>query len=182
MIQYKEIVTKAVIGKGKKTFRNSYDVTIEDKVDTVLGCWVINHNLTGKNDGGSVLIDGSFDVNIWYSYENNTRTNVATKRINYAEKVNIRLREESTLTDNSEIIIRSLKNPNCVDVSINDNVIKYIIEKELGIEIIGDTKVKIAIEADEDDYDVIEDENISEEIIKEIDDEVNENYLNSIES
>ena len=182
MIQYKEIVTKAVIGKGKKTFRNSYDITIEDKVDTVLGCWVINHNLTGKNDGGSVLIKGNFDVNIWYSYDNNTRTNVATKRVNYEEKVNVKLKEESTLTDNSEIIIKSLKNPNCVDVSVNDNVIKYIIEKELGIEIIGDTKVKIAIESDEDEYDIIEDETASEDVMNNIDEEVNEDYLNKKES
>ncbi len=179
MIQYKEIVTKAVIGKGKKTFRNSYDMSIEDKVNTVLGCWVINHNLNGRNDKGSVLIKGSFDVNIWYSYDDNTRTNVATKRVTYEEKVNVRLKEESTLTDNSEIIIRSLKNPSCVDVSVDDNVIKYIIEKELGIEVIGDTKVKIAIESEEDDYEIIEDNQVNEKIMKEIDEEVKEDYLNS---
>lgn len=42
---YKEIVTKAVIGKGKKTFRNTYELRTTDKIDTVLGCWVINHLL-----------------------------------------------------------------------------------------------------------------------------------------
>lgn len=45
MPSYKEIVTKAVIGKGKKTFKNKYNMLIEDDVDTVLGCWVINHLL-----------------------------------------------------------------------------------------------------------------------------------------
>jgi spore coat protein E len=182
MIQYKEIVTKAVIGKGKKTFKNIYELAIEDNVDTVLGCWVINHNLNGFNDGGSVLIRGSFDVNIWYSYDNNTRTNVATKRVTYEEKVNVRLKEESTLTDNSEIIIRSLKNPSCVDVGVKDNVINYTIEKELGIEIIGDTKVKIAIESDEDDYDIIEDEMTEEDVMQQIDKEVKEDFLDKNES
>ncbi len=181
-MQYKEIVTKAVIGKGKKTFRNNYELSIEDKVDTVLGCWVINHNLSGRNEGGNVLIKGNFDVNIWYSYDDNTRTNVATKRINYEEKANVRLKEESTLTDSSEIIIRSLKNPNCVDVTVKDNVIHYVIEKELGIEIIGDTKVKIAIEDEEDDYDIIEEDENIEETLNQIDKEVKEDYLDEIDT
>ena len=42
---YKEIVTKAVVGKGKKTSRNDYSVQTEHVPDTVLGCWVINHHL-----------------------------------------------------------------------------------------------------------------------------------------
>lgn len=42
---YKEIVTKAVIGKGKKYFKNNYTITTETTPTTVLGCWVINHHL-----------------------------------------------------------------------------------------------------------------------------------------
>lgn len=45
MYNYKEIVTKAIIGKGKKTFKNDYEINTNEKVDTVLGCWVINHHL-----------------------------------------------------------------------------------------------------------------------------------------
>lgn len=43
--KFKEIVTKAIVGKGKKTFRNNYEIALEDEVDTVLGCWIINHLL-----------------------------------------------------------------------------------------------------------------------------------------
>ena len=42
---YKEIVTKAVIGKGKKYFKNSYNLLAEHNANTILGCWVINHLL-----------------------------------------------------------------------------------------------------------------------------------------
>lgn len=45
MATYKEIVTKAVIGKGKKYFKNSYSLKPADKPSNVLGCWVINHLL-----------------------------------------------------------------------------------------------------------------------------------------
>ena len=43
---YKEIVTKAVIGKGKKYFKNNYVIKPKEKPTTVLGCWVINHLIT----------------------------------------------------------------------------------------------------------------------------------------
>lgn len=42
---YKEIVTKAVIGKGKKVYSDKYTITPEINPTTVLGCWVINHLL-----------------------------------------------------------------------------------------------------------------------------------------
>jgi spore coat protein E len=171
---YKEIVTKAIIGKGKKTFKNDYEVTIERNADTVLGCWVINHNIKGEKDGDYIKINGSYDINIWYSYENNTKTDVISKKMFYEERVRVRVKEDASIDNDSEIIIRSLKNPSCVDVSNEGNVIKYTISKELGIEIVGDQKIRIPISNNEDEYDVIIDD---EDISKEIDNEVNENYL-----
>lgn len=46
MASYKEIVTKAVIGKGKKYYKNNYSITVDQEPTTVLGCWVINHLIT----------------------------------------------------------------------------------------------------------------------------------------
>ena len=46
MASYREIVTKTVIGKGKKTFSNHYNLTPEQTPTTILGCWVINHLIT----------------------------------------------------------------------------------------------------------------------------------------
>ncbi|MBE6139988.1 MAG: outer spore coat protein CotE [Firmicutes bacterium] len=43
---FKEIVTKAVIGKAKKTSRNDFLMETEQKPNTILGCWVINHLIT----------------------------------------------------------------------------------------------------------------------------------------
>jgi spore coat protein E len=45
MANYKEIVTKAVVGKGKKSSKNEYQVQTEENPNTILGCWVINHQL-----------------------------------------------------------------------------------------------------------------------------------------
>lgn len=171
---YKEIVTKTIIGKGKKTFKNNYEVETDKNVDTVLGCWVINHNIKGEKDGEYIKINGSYDINIWYSYDNNTKTDVISKKTFYEEKVRVRVRDNNTLEDDDEIIIRSLKNPTCVEVSNKDNIINYTISKELGIEIVGDQKIRIPVSGNEDEYDIIIDE---EEVNNEIDKFVNEDYL-----
>ena len=171
---YKEIVTKAIIGKGKKLFKNDYEVVVDRDIDTVLGCWVINHNLKGVKDGEYIKILGNYDINIWYSYDGNTKTDVVSNKMFYEERVRVRVKENSEINDNTEIIIRSLKNPSCIDVSNNDKTIKYTISKELGIELLGDTKIKIPVSNNEDDYEVIIDE---ESISDEIDKTVNENYL-----
>lgn len=46
MASYKEIVTKAVVGKAKKNSISKFSVQPEEKPDTILGCWVINHLIT----------------------------------------------------------------------------------------------------------------------------------------
>lgn len=176
MASYKEIVTKAVVGKAKKNSISKFSVEPEEKPDTILGCWVINHSFEGKNNNGVVGINGAFDVNVWYSYNNDTKTAVTTKRFNYNDKMNIRLKDGARLNDASEIIVRSLNQPTVTDVKINNNIVDLSIEKELGVEVVGNTMIKVSVEEDPDDYELIEDVDDSE-----VDNEVesiNEDYLN----
>ncbi len=168
MAIYKEIVTKAIIGKGKKDFKDSYSVSLDTKASTVLGCWVINHNFKGYPSDGKIVIDGSFDVNIWYSYDNDTKTNVVNKKINYNDITVVKTKE---ITDETEVIVRSLKQPTVSKVDAKDNTIEFVIEKELGIEIIGEEKAKILVEEDEEPWEVIGD------VDEQIDKEVNEDYI-----
>jgi spore coat protein E len=173
---YREIVTKAVLGKGKKYFKNVYTLKTEALPSTVLGCWVINHKFRGYKTGEKIMVDGSFDVNIWYSFDSDSKTAVVSKRIDYSETVTVKTKEETDLSNDVEIIVRTLKQPNCTRVEIKNDEIEYEIEKELGIELVGDTKVKIAVETEEEPWDVIEDE-VTDEVDKEIDNSVNEKFI-----
>lgn len=175
MANTREIVTKAVIGKGKKTFTTTNRTKPEEIPTTILGCWVINHNFTGIKTGDKITIQGSYDVNIWYSYDNDTKTNVLKEQNTYNEVVNVRPRENSDTTEGSEdIIVRSLKQPSCTKVDIENNEIVYTIEKELGIELVGDVKVKIETNDEEDPWDEIVDE---KELEKKIEEEVKEDFI-----
>jgi len=176
MASYKEIVTKAIIGKGKKYFKNNYTVETTDKPTTVLGCWVINHKFKGYKTKEKIGVDGSYDINIWYSYDNDSKTTVVSKKIDYNDLFNVKVKNNADLTSDTDIIVRTLKQPTCSKVEINEEGnINFDIEKELGVEIVGETKMKISIEDDEEPWDIIDDD--IDETIEEIDKQVNEKYI-----
>ncbi len=148
---YKEIVTKAVMGKGKKNYKNKYQIEVEKTPSTILGCWIINHNFRAKEEQNKIKIDGSFDVNIWYAYDNDTKTTVITKTIDYIEEETLEVKDNNII--NKDVIVRSLKQPTCISAKEDGNVINLEIEKELGIEIVGDTKIRISSVEETDDWD-----------------------------
>jgi len=176
MSDYKEIVTKAVIGKGKRITNQKCTISPEKTPDTVLGCWIINHQFKGVSNADNVLINGSFDVNVWYSYENNTKTDVIASTFNYDDNVIIPINHSTKLTDKREVIISSLSDPNVTDVKIEDGNITFDVHKELAIEIIGDTLLRVNAFELQDDYTIIN-EPMNESISNEIDNSINENYL-----
>ncbi len=178
MANYREIVTKTVLGKGKKKFTNHYSLTPEEAPTTILGCWVINHKFEGFKENDKIKVKGTCDVNIWYSYDNDTKTLVSKQTISYEELLNVTRRRESNISSDSEVIVRSLSGPTCTKVDINNGLIEYDIEKELGIEIVGDAKVRIAVDEDEDEWEEIIDEDNENKIMEEIDQNVNENFIN----
>jgi len=160
MTNYKEIVTKAVISKGKRLFSTTNSVEVENP-STVLGCWVINHNF-----------NGSYDVNIWYSYDNDTKTAVIKETNKYNEVIN--MKRDSGM--NEEVIVRSLQQPSCVKADIVGNKINYTIEKVLGVELVGDIKVKVETN-DEDPWDEIGEDDIVESREENIKEKIDDNFI-----
>ena len=163
-MNYKEIVTKAVIAKGKKNSTNKYTLETEEVPNTILGCWVINHTFNGTNLGNKVLVSGSFDVNVWYSYDNDSKTAVSTQKFNYSDTMRLNVDDVSS---SNEVIVKSIQQPTVSDVSIKDGIVNLNINKELGIEIVGDTKIKVPVEELDDDYvELTDDEEVDKEVNK----------------
>ena len=125
----------------------------------------MTHHFEGENDNGKVTISGSYDVNIWYSYDNNTKTSVIVKTFSYDDELNIKLKNPSNASD---IIVRALTAPNVSKAEAVGTTVNLKVEKEMGAEIVGDAKVRVSVEEDYDDYD--EDDDI----------EINEDYLNTL--
>src|SRR6185437_7223865 len=87
MSEYRQILTKAICGRGKKFSETTHSITSPENVYSVLGAWVINHNYKSKRVEDEVVVNGSYDLNIWYSTEGNTKTEVLKETVRYKETI-----------------------------------------------------------------------------------------------
>lgn len=175
MSDYKEIVTKAVIGKGKRATDDNYSIVPENNPDTVLGCWIINHQFGGKTDKDDCLINGSFDVNIWYSYDNDTKTAATSKSFTYQDRINVPITQKSRLSNEKEVILTSLSDPTVSDVKVENGEIKFTVHKETAVEVVGDALIRVNAYELVDNYEELGESFNS--TLNNIDNEINENYL-----
>ena len=173
MTGYREIVTKAIIGKNKKIIKSDYEFSCNDNPNTILGCWIINNQFKGHLNQNTAMINGTFDLNVWYSYDNDTKTGVYTQNFAYNDSVKMNI---NGLTGSEEVIVNCLKQPTVTDVKIDKGIVKLKIEREFGIELVGNTTVKVAAMDDYSDYEEVFD-TPSEEELDINKDNINEDYI-----
>lgn len=146
---YREIITKAVCGKGREFTKETHHVQPAHKPSSILGCWIINHLYNAKKcSNDSVAVNGSYDINIWYSYNDNTRTEVVTKTVKYRDEIKLKSIDENCLNDDYDVVANVIQQPNCLECKIqkSGNDIAVEVEREFIVEVIGDTKVFVKIE------------------------------------
>ncbi|HLR66212.1 outer spore coat protein CotE [Virgibacillus alimentarius] len=168
--EYREVITKAVIGKGKKFTKATHSISPSHQPSSILGCWVINHLYNAKKKSeDTVEINGSYDINIWYSYNDNTKTEVVTERITYCDYVPLSVKDDNCLNDDYEVIAKVVQQPNCLECKIakKGHKIEVEVEREFLVQVIGETKIWVKVdphgyhrkyEDDEWDYELTEDE------------------------
>ena len=113
---------------------------------SILGCWVINHTHQAKKVGKFVEVTGKFDVNVWYSHQDHSKTSVFTECVSYKERIRLHYRDEPT-SGHEEIIVNVIQHPNCTEAIISECGEKFIItvERELIAEVIGETKICVLV-------------------------------------
>jgi|SRR5699024_10266910 len=158
---YREIITKAVCGKGRKFTKDNHFIHPPHKPTSILGCWVINHIYNAKmKSKKSVQISGSYDINVWYSFNDNTKTEVVTERVSYKDIVPLSVFDKNTISNQYDVMAKVIKQPNCLTckVSKKHKKIDVEIEREFIVQVIGETKLSVRVNPNwhhhkEDDFD-----------------------------
>ena len=166
MNEIREIVTKAVIAKGKKIIRIKSNVLPNNDTFSILGCWVINHGFTATLDQDCVKVDGNFEINIWYAYDENSKTEVAREVIEYSDTIKTR-QIVKNVNSTKDVIVRVLQQPTCTNASITENGIEVEVVLEEAVDVIGETKIAVTAFTNIDP-DTLEDS---------FENEINENFI-----
>ncbi|WP_085523897.1 outer spore coat protein CotE [Tuberibacillus sp. Marseille-P3662] len=147
---FREIITKAVCGKGKKFSQTAHSISPTHKPSSILGCWVINHKYKPHYKKDCVVVEGSYDINIWYSHSNNSKTEVVSETVHYRDEVTLSKKDKNVQSNNNDIACHPIQEPNSLEanVSPNGNKIVVQVEREFLVEVIGETKVKVQVDDD----------------------------------
>lgn len=136
----REIITKAVCAKGSKKFVNNHCLRPEPRPEKVLGCWLANHQYQAKSFPNSVVIKGQYELNVWYTYKDNSKTEIYREAVTYTESIPF---EENLgrIGKDEAIYVHEKVEPRCLAVTVDGDKIDVEVETGFYAEIVGDTKL-----------------------------------------
>ena len=173
-VNTREIFTKAVCAKGRKYSQAVHIIKPANIPTSILGAWVINHTYVAEKVGDLVEITGSYDINIWYSYDNNTKTTVTKEIVTYVEEVYLDYLDAHVTGNQADIITVIKQQPNCLEakIDVDGDSVRVSVEKEFYNELISETKINVLVvepedkEIDEQElYDDLEEEILDTDIL-----------------
>lgn len=146
-LQCREIITKAVCGKGRKFSTVTHTVTPPHNPTSILGAWIINHKYEAVRSGDGVEVIGTYDINIWYSYNRNSQTDVAKESVQFVENVPLSYVDPKHRASTEEVSAEVLQEPNAIEANISSNGTSVVVrvEREFAVEMIAETKVCVAV-------------------------------------
>lgn len=146
-VQCRQIITKAICGKGRKYACVTHTVTPPHNPSSILGAWIINHQYEAVKSGDGIEVIGTYDINIWYSYDKNSQTDVAKETISYVELVPLSYVDPKHRASTEEVDAEATQEPNCVEASVSSSGTSVIIrvEREFAVEMIAETKVCVLV-------------------------------------
>lgn len=169
--EVREIVTRAVVAKGKKIFRITDTISPVVDATSVLGCWIINHefeaNLNEKSK--KVELSGTFEIDVWYADDNNCHTEIARHTSTYNGTIKVReIICDNVISEHCDTVARIIQQPTCTNAKITDQGIEVDVVFEVIVEVIGETKMVITVFEQCDTLDACDD----------FENEINEDFLN----
>lgn len=162
----REIYTKAIVAKGKKLSRNTYTFALKEEPNQILGCWITNHHYEAAIKNKIPKIIGTFDVHVWYCYHDEMDSLVEKHQITYIDEMQVTKKENRDFEASDQVKARCLHQPICLLSSFDHLQATLEIEKEMQIEISGETCIKVEVKNDEEVWDEFDDIEINPHFIQ----------------
>jgi spore coat protein E len=151
--QSREVITKAICGKGRKFSTVTHTVTPPHNPSSILGAWIINHQYEAVAAGDGIEVIGTYDVNIWYSHDRNSQTAVAKEKVSYVETVPLSYLDGRHRSSTVEVTAEATQEPSTVEATVSGGGSVLIrVEREFAVELVAETKLNVLVIPGGDDY------------------------------
>lgn len=138
----KEILTRAVLAKGKVETSNVEKLELKNNPSKLVGCWIINNNFLSIVENSKVYIVGSYDIHIWYAINNDKDTAIEKITMEYKDLVEF---DEKFNTDEGEFKLYCNEYPHCIGMELVDNNALVTVNKKVLVDVIGETKLMVDV-------------------------------------
>lgn len=162
----REIYTKAIVAKGKKLSKSTYTLNLKQCSHDILGCWITNHHYEATIKKGVPKIIGTFDIHIWYSHDDEMESSVEKHQVTYVDDMQVVKKEDREFETADQVKARCLEKPKCLSANIENGHALIEVEKEMQIEISGETCIKVEVKTEEEIWDDLEDIQINPHFIQ----------------
>jgi len=183
MNNIREILTKAVIGYGNRIFTTTVKMPETPViVGRVLGAVMTNHQVVAHRAGDEIEISGSYDVHVWYTYDEDKKTKIVRTNVEYGDLIRLENPLRDNLLETDEVSVAEVVAPYATDVRLEPTGIKVDVVFEVATEVIGESKMRVAILGPvyEDITPPTPTETLSEDdYLSEIDAVINPNFLDA---
>lgn len=165
----REIMAKTLVGKGRLQLQDVKTVHLEEKITKTLGCWIINNTYETIENQHAVGVKGHYDIQLWYAYENDQKTNVYNETVPFSGVFQMARKKIWKPDEETFFKIHVMRYPSAVKMEIvGEHDVKITVESLYFIDSFQPAILQIETLEPEDDT-----ENIDEEIVM----NVNTNYL-----
>lgn len=143
----REIISRAVCGNGRKFSQLIHSVHTPHPPSNILGAWVMNHQCSASYQHEAVQVDGSYEMNIWYSYDNQTKTDVAKEHVRYTDHVPLSFLDHKHFHQTASVYADTVQHPTCVEAVVHreDGSVQLTVELELQAELHAETKLCVVV-------------------------------------
>ncbi len=164
----REIIAKTLMGKGKLDISEIRKLQLKEEASKTLGCWIINHAFEARVEDKNVIIEGQYDVQLWYATDNDQKTSVYYETVPFSANFNVVWKKLVTINDEKYLKVHVIKYPTASEMNLVDQHTAEIrIESEYFLDVFQEAILRIeTLEAEHED-------DIDEEIVM----NVNPNYL-----
>ena len=183
MNEIREILTKAVIGRGQKTFEMDVKLPKTSTLpDRTLGAFITNHQMNVRKSGDVIELFGKYDLHVWYAHGGDTETEIARTTIEYGNTMELQNALRDHLLETDEITCEEIVAPYATNLRVEDGLIHADTQFEVGVEVIGETKMRVAILGPVLEAPAFEQLGTPSDYddLSEIDGAINENFLEAV--
>lgn len=146
--EFREIFVKTVCGEGDENVTESRSFHPNHKPTRILGTEITNNEFKAEYVNDKVVVKGTYEMNIWYAYNQGRDTALLAIPVEYEDEVPLR-RNEATPDSVCEVRVWNTYGPKVIETDICGTDAVVTCSRTWHAEIIGESALCVKVYPDQ---------------------------------